>query len=153
MQIIRRIENLRGLLKKIRLKNQTVGFVATMGALHTGHLSLIRKAHLDSDLVVVSIFVNPIQFGPQEDFKKYPRNLSQDASLCRRAEVDILFYPDMKEMYPHDHKTYVEVCDLSDCLCGEFRPGHFKGVATVVAKLFNIVQPDIAYFGQKDAQP
>jgi len=123
-----------------------------MGALHVGHLSLIRCARRENDFVVVSIFVNPVQFGPREDFKKYPRSLRQDARLCRKEGVDIIFYPDAKEMYPANFRTYVTVGGLSDVLCGRFRPGHFKGVATVVTKLFNIVQPDVAYFGQKDAQ-
>lgn len=152
MQIIRTIKNLRNAINRAKLKDKTIGFVPTMGALHQGHLSLMRQAVKDNDIVVVSIFVNPTQFGPKEDFKKYPRNLKQDARLCRKVGVDIIFYPDIKEMYPDNYKTYVEVYNLSDCLCGKFRPGHFRGVATVVTKLFNIVSPDIAYFGQKDAQ-
>jgi len=143
---------LRNEINRIKLKDKTIGFVPTMGALHHGHLSLMRQAVKDNDIVVVSIFVNPTQFGPKEDFKKYPRNLKQDARLCRKVGVDIIFYPDAKEIYPDNYKTYVFVSELSDCLCGEFRSGHFKGVATVVAKLFNIVQPDVAYFGQKDVQ-
>ena len=129
-----------------------VGFVPTMGALHEGHLSLIRQARKNNKKVIVSIFVNPTQFGPKEDFKKYPRNLSEDARLCRKEGVDVVFCPSAVEMYPSNYKTYVEIEDLSAVLCGEFRPGHFRGVATVVTKLFNIVQPDIAYLGQKDAQ-
>jgi pantoate--beta-alanine ligase len=136
----------------MKLNHKTIGFVPTMGALHEGHLTLMRQARRENDFVVVSIFVNPAQFGPREDFKKYPRSLKQDAILCRKKGVDIIFYPDIKEMYPVNYKTYVEVSNLSDCLCGKFRPGHFRGVATIVAKLFNIVSPDIAYFGQKDAQ-
>jgi pantoate--beta-alanine ligase len=101
---------------------------------------------------VVSIFVNPAQFGPREDFKKYPRDLKRDAGMCAREEVDIIFYPNVVEIYPEDYRTYITVEELSNCLCGRFRPGHFKGVATVVSKLFNIVQPDTSYFGQKDAQ-
>jgi len=135
-----------------RRRIETIGFVPTMGALHEGHLSLIRKARKENARVVVSIFVNPAQFGKNEDFKRYPRNLRQDALLCQKEGVDILFSPLAKEMYPVNYKTYVQVKDLSDCLCGKFRPGHFKGVATVVIKLFNIVAPDTAYFGQKDAQ-
>jgi pantoate--beta-alanine ligase len=152
MKITRKIKSLRKEISKIKSENKTIGFVPTMGALHKGHLSLIRKARSDNDKVVVSIFVNPIQFGPKEDFIKYPRNLLQDAALCRKEGVDIIFYPDADQMYPANFRTYVKVCDLSDCLCGQSRPGHFKGVATVVTKLFNIVSPDIAYFGQKDAQ-
>lgn len=138
--------------KKARLAGRTIGFVATMGALHEGHLSLIRRARRENDVVVVSIFVNPTQFGPQEDFKKYPRNLKRDAQMCKREGADIIFYPPTKEIYPDNYRTYVLVEELSEVLCGKFRPGHFKGVATVVTKLFNIVQPDITYFGQKDAQ-
>jgi pantoate--beta-alanine ligase len=141
-----------GVSKKARLNAQTIGFVPTMGALHKGHLSLIRKARKENDIVVVSIFVNPIQFGPKEDFRQYPRNLKQDAQLCRKEGVDIIFSPKAKDMYPEGFNSYIEIKDLSGVLCAKFRPGHFKGVATVVAKLFNIVQPDIAYFGQKDAQ-
>lgn len=140
------------LSKEARHKNKTIGFVPTMGALHQGHLSLIRKARQENDVVAVSIFVNPTQFDPKEDFKKYPRDLKRDACMCRREEADILFFPDVKEMYPPGYKTYVHVEELSEVLCGAFRSGHFRGVTTVVTKLFNIVQPDIAYFGQKDAQ-
>jgi len=123
-----------------------------MGALHQGHLRLIRQARKENKVVVVSVFVNPTQFGRGEDFKKYPRDLKRDARLCIKEGVDMIFYPSAKEMYPNNYRTYITVEELSDVLCGKFRPGHFKGVATVVAKLFNIVQPDIAYFGQKDAQ-
>lgn len=152
MKIIRSIKQMQDLSKKIRLKDKGIGFVPTMGALHEGHLSLIRQARKDNDKVVVSIFVNPAQFAPHEDFRKYPRNLKRDAALCRKEKVDFLFYPDAKDMYPQNYKTTVEVCDLSDVLCGKSRRNHFRGVATAVTKLFNIVQPDIAYFGQKDAQ-
>lgn len=152
MKIIRKIENLRKEIQKIKSKNKTVGFVPTMGALHEGHLSLIRRARKENDFVIVSIFINPAQFGPKEDFKKYPRNLGRDAYLCKQQGVNIIFYPDVKQMYPPDYKTYANVNDLSDSLCGKSRPGHFKGVTTVVTKLFNITSPDIAYFGQKDAQ-
>jgi pantoate--beta-alanine ligase len=123
-----------------------------MGALHEGHLSLIRRARRDNRKVVVSIFVNPSQFGPKEDFHAYPRNFRRDAKMCKREGVDIIFAPDARQVYTHNYKTWIQVKDLSACLCGRFRPGHFRGVATVVAKLFNIVQPDTAYFGQKDAQ-
>lgn len=152
MRVIRKIAILRKEIKKIKQRNNTVGFVPTMGALHEGHLSLIRRAHRENDFVVVSIFVNPIQFGPKEDFRKYPRNLKKDSCLCAKAGTDIIFYPGFKEMYPDDFRAHVFVSGLSDCLCGKFRPGHFKGVATVVTKLFNIVTPSVAYFGQKDAQ-
>jgi len=152
MKIIRNINILRKVIGKIKAKGKTVGFVATMGALHEGHLSLMRWARKENDILLVSIFVNPAQFGPEEDFKRYPRNLQRDSRFCAETGVDILFYPDIKQIYPQNYQTYVTVEGLSDCLCGKFRPGHFRGVATVVAKLFNIVQPDSAYFGQKDAQ-
>ena len=135
-----------------RSKRKTIGFVPTMGALHAGHLSLMRVARRENDVVVVSIFVNPLQFGPQEDFRRYPRDMKRDFRLCLKEGVDVIFFPDVRQMYPKEYKTQVTVEGLSDRLCGEFRPGHFKGVATVVAKLFNIVGPNIAYLGQKDAQ-
>ncbi len=129
-----------------------VGFVPTMGALHRGHVSLIERARRENDVVVASIFVNPVQFGPTEDYAKYPRPLAKDAALCRKAGVDVLFLPSAKEMYPPEHDTWVTVERTSGPLCGEFRPGHFRGVATVVLKLFNLVQPTRAYFGLKDYQ-
>lgn len=138
--------------KSCHLRQKTIGFVPTMGALHDGHLCLIKQAKKDNQVVIVSIFVNPAQFGPREDFKKYPRNLAKDALLCKKEGVNAIFYPLAVKMYPENYKTFVTVQGLSDILCGKSRPGHFKGVATVVLKLFNIVQPDYAYFGQKDAQ-
>ena len=152
MRIIKSIGQMREFSKVARLENKTIGFVPTMGALHDGHLSLIRSARRENDFVVVSIFVNPIQFGPKEDFRKYPCPFKKDASLCRKAGVDIIFHPKPNDMYGPDFKTYVEVMGLDKYLCGRLRPGHFRGVATVVGKLFNIVMPDTAYFGQKDAQ-
>jgi pantoate--beta-alanine ligase len=152
MRVIRGVRQMQNVALSARRSGKTIGLVPTMGALHEGHLSLIRQARRDNDLVVVSIFVNPAQFGPGEDFKKYPRNLVKDAKLCRAEGADIIFYPDKKEVYPPGYRTYIEVEGLSDVLCGRSRPGHFKGVATIVAKFFNIVQPDTAYFGQKDAQ-
>jgi len=134
------------------LHGRSIGFVPTMGALHEGHLSLIRRAKAENDIVVVSIFVNPIQFGPSEDFQNYPRDTESDANKLRRADIDILFMPDISSIYPEGFSTYVEVEKISDNLCGAFRPGHFRGVATIVAKLFNIVKPTRAYFGQKDFQ-
>lgn len=131
---------------------KTIGFVPTMGYLHEGHLSLMRVAQKNSDVLVVSIFVNPIQFGPQEDFKKYPRNLRRDKKLLKDLECNYLFYPQMKDVYTQGYETCVEVGKPTKVLEGGFRPGHFKGVTTIVAKLFNIVQPDIAVFGQKDFQ-
>lgn len=152
MRILRSIKQASAFCRECRRRGKTIGFVPTMGALHEGHLGLMRRAGKENDIVVASIFVNPIQFGPKEDFKKYPRNLKEDAKLCAKIGVDAVFYPFMKEMYPDDYRTYVYVSDLSEVLCGKFRPGHFKGVATVVTKLFNIIGPDCAYFGQKDAQ-
>lgn len=138
----------------LNLKSQKkkIGFVPTMGALHSGHLSLIRRARKENDIVVVSIFVNPTQFGPNEDYEQYPRPFKEDVKKCSECNVDFIFYPAVKDMYPEDFLTYVEVTKLSNILCGASRPGHFKGVTTVVLKLFNIVQPDIAYFGLKDYQ-
>jgi pantoate--beta-alanine ligase len=128
-----------------------VGFVPTMGALHQGHLSLVRAARAQSDAVVVSIFVNPTQFGPTEDFSGYPRTLDRDRELLEKEKVDLLFAPTTEEMYPSGAMTYVNVEGMSEKLCGRFRPGHFRGVTTVVSKLFHIVEPEFAFFGQKDA--
>lgn len=152
MKILGDIKKMQQLAAGLRKNGQSIGFVPTMGALHAGHLSLMRQARQENDYVVVSIFVNPVQFAPQEDFKRYPRDLQGDASLCKKQGVDFIFYPHARSMYPQDYKTYVNVESLSGCLCAKFRPGHFRGVATVVTKLFNIVQPTRAYFGQKDAQ-
>ncbi|MEW6740424.1 MAG: pantoate--beta-alanine ligase [Nitrospirota bacterium] len=131
---------------------KTIGFVPTMGALHEGHLSLVKRARSENDIVVVSIFVNPAQFGPKEDFDRYPRDMEGDMEKLKREGADILFMPDARAMYPDGFSSYITVKDLSDKLCGVFRPGHFTGVATVVCKLFNIVKPVAAYFGQKDFQ-
>jgi pantoate--beta-alanine ligase len=130
----------------------TVGLVPTMGYLHEGHLSLVRLAKKKSDIVVVSLFVNPTQFGPKEDLKRYPRDLQRDKRLAKGAGCDVLFVPKDKDMYPSGYATYVTVEELSGMLCGRSRPGHFRGVTTVVAKLFNIVKPHLTVFGQKDAQ-
>ena len=126
--------------------------VPTMGALHDGHLSLVKKARKENDVVVVSIFVNPAQFGPNEDYLRYPRPFVKDAQMCREAGVDFIFAPAPKDMYPEGYLTFVNVEKMSELMCGKFRPGHFRGVATVVTKLFNIAQPDRAYFGMKDIQ-
>ena len=152
MIVIRGIKPMSDIARRAREKEKQIGYVATMGALHQGHLSLILQARKDNDLVVVSIFVNPSQFGPQDDFKRYPRPINKDIALCRKAGVDFVFYPQANAMYPEGFKTYVEVKDLSSLLCAKSRPRHFYGVTTVVAKLFNIIQPDLTYFGQKDAQ-
>jgi pantoate--beta-alanine ligase len=135
-----------------RKAGRRVGFVPTMGALHAGHAALIRAARAECDYTVVSIFVNPTQFGPGEDYSRYPRTLDADRELSAAVGTDLIFAPTPEEMYPPDSHTLVEVMGVQDVLCGASRPGHFRGVATVVLKLFNIVQPDIAYFGQKDAQ-
>lgn len=149
MKIIRKVKEMVDFSNHMRFRGKTIGFVPTMGALHAGHMSLIRQASKDVDIVVVSIFVNPAQFGPKEDFKKYPRRIKEDIALCRAAGVDIIFTPTPEEMYPKGHLTYVTAEKLSDCLCGKFRPGHFKGVATIVCKLFNIVSPTHAYSARK----
>jgi len=135
----------------VRKHGKSLGLVPTMGALHEGHLSLVRTAKARCDVVAVSIFVNPLQFGPNEDLGKYPRTYQRDVELLEKEGVDILFSPSPEEMYPAGAVTYVTVEGLSDKLCGKSRPGHFRGVTTVVAKLFHIVQPDCAFFGQKDA--
>ncbi len=129
-----------------------IGFVPTMGYLHEGHLRLVRAARRQSDFVVVSIFVNPIQFGPKEDYRRYPRDFGRDRRLLESAGADFIFYPGVKDMYPEGFATFVEVERLGEGLCGKSRPGHFRGVTTVVAKLFNVVLPDVAVFGAKDAQ-
>lgn len=155
MDIINRVTDIRERVGAARKAGQTVGLVPTMGYLHEGHLSLIRAARTAHDLVVVSIFVNPLQFGPQEDYAAYPRDLERDSRLAAAAGADIVFAPAVAEMYPQgceNMRTFVEVGGVSERLCGAARPGHFRGVATVVSKLFNIVGPDTAYFGQKDAQ-
>ncbi|GAB4178174.1 MAG: pantoate--beta-alanine ligase [Calditrichia bacterium] len=152
MKIIQTVEEMQQLSLSLKKEGKKIGFVPTMGYLHDGHLSLMKTARPLCDVLVVSIFVNPTQFGPHEDLDKYPRDFERDEQLCRDQHVDIIFYPDTKTMYPQPYKTYVEVTDLTDYLCGASRPGHFRGVTTVVAKLFNIILPDIAVFGRKDFQ-
>ncbi len=152
MRIIRTISSLQHLIKMIKTKKQSVGFVPTMGALHKGHLSLIRKSRRENTITVLSIFINPKQFGKGEDFSSYPRQEKNDILLAKKEMVDIIFYPSEEMMYPISFLTTVQVHKLSDHLCGISRPGHFSGVTTIVAKLLNIVQPDILYLGQKDAQ-
>ena len=136
----------------LRREGKRIGLVPTMGSLHEGHLALVRRARALSDAVTVSLFVNPTQFGPSEDFNSYPRDLPRDTDLCRAAGVDALFTPSAQEMYAANHSVWVDEQELAAGLCGAVRPGHFRGVLTVVAKLFNIVLPDVAVFGQKDAQ-
>ncbi|NGQ94535.1 pantoate--beta-alanine ligase [Brevibacillus sp. SYP-B805] len=146
------IQELRSLIREARQAGKRIGFVPTMGYLHEGHASLVKQARLTCDLVVMSIFVNPLQFGPNEDFSRYPRDIVRDREIARSAGVDLLFTPSVEEMYPTEVLTKVSVAKVSEPLCGKSRPGHFDGVATVVMKLFQIVQPDDAFFGQKDAQ-
>ncbi|NWF76953.1 MAG: pantoate--beta-alanine ligase [Nitrospirae bacterium] len=152
MEVIRIPRIMQYTSKNHLLKGKTIGFVPTMGALHEGHLSLVRRARQDNNITVVSIFVNPIQFGPSEDYAKYPRDIEEDTKKLQKENIDILFLPDVSGMYPEDFLTYIDVEKISTKLCGAFRPGHFRGVATVVMKLFNIVKPTSAYFGQKDFQ-
>jgi len=152
MKVITSIDKMKKAARRLKSQGKTIGFVPTMGFLHLGHLSLVRESCRRADKTVVSIFVNPAQFGPGEDFKDYPRDLKKDSELLEREGVDYLFVPEPGEMYPEGYKTYVEVHELQNRLCGRSRPTHFQGVCTVVLKLFNIVNPDIAFFGQKDAQ-
>ncbi|HXO60521.1 MAG TPA: pantoate--beta-alanine ligase [Candidatus Acidoferrales bacterium] len=152
MKIIRTVSWMKGFARKQRDENRIVGLVPTMGALHQGHLSLIKRARLQCSSVVASIFVNPTQFSPSEDFAKYPRNLPADTEKLENAGVQCLFLPETKEIYPQNYSTYVNVDGLSERLEGRIRPGHFRGVSTVVMKLLQIVQPQFAYFGRKDAQ-
>jgi pantoate--beta-alanine ligase len=152
MEIVTTIETLRQKIRAARLAAKYVGLVPTMGALHAGHGSLISRAVEECDLVVVSIFVNPTQFGPQEDLSRYPRTLEADCKYCEKLGAHVIFAPSDAEMYPQEQRAWVDVEKLTDGLCGARRPGHFRGVATVCTKLFNIVRPDFAYFGQKDAQ-
>jgi pantoate--beta-alanine ligase len=151
MQIFKTIENMRAASRMARHAGKRVGFVPTMGALHEGHLSLVRASKAQSDVVAASIFVNPTQFGPNEDFSKYPRTFERDCELFTKEGVELLFAPKVDEMYPAGAVTYVTVEGMGEQLCGKSRPGHFRGVTTVVSKLFNIVEPAIAFFGQKDA--
>ena len=152
MHIIKNIKILKRIVKKHKDRGENIGFVPTMGYLHKGHLSLVRIARKRCKFVVVSIFVNPTQFGPHEDLCRYPRDLKRDVAFLKKEGVDVIFYPSVRAMYPYDYKTYVKVHDMSSILCGVRRPHHFQGVTTVVLKLFNIVEPDIAVFGQKDYQ-
>jgi pantoate--beta-alanine ligase len=151
-ELIAEIGELRDRLATYRIAGKTIGFVPTMGALHAGHQRLLEIARAETDVGVASIFVNPTQFNRQDDLDRYPRTLDQDLAICRAAGVDFVFAPSAAEMYPQEQVTWVDVPALTTTLCGPGRPGHFRGVATVVMKLFQIVQPDRAYFGEKDAQ-
>lgn len=155
MIIFHTIQEIRQYVREHRAQGKTIGFVPTMGYLHEGHLSLVREAKAQCDIAVMSIFVNPLQFGPNEDFDRYPRDLERDVKLAESAGIDAIFAPSVDEMYPAGNGktlTHVDVDHVTDSLCGATRPGHFRGVATVVTKLFNIVLPDKAFFGLKDAQ-
>jgi pantoate--beta-alanine ligase len=152
MKVVPTVAGMKALVRQWKRAGKRIGLVPTMGYLHEGHLSLVRASKERTDVTVVSIFVNPTQFGPNEDFKKYPRDLHKDSAYLEKAGVDCLFHPEAAEIYPPGYRTYVEVQGLQDRLCGKSRPGHFRGVATVVLKLFDIVAPDAAFFGAKDAQ-
>jgi len=152
MRVIKDIPQMQKIAEDLRQQKKTIGFVPTMGFLHKGHLSLINQSKKIADVTVVSIYVNPTQFSPNEDFDKYPRDFKRDKLLCEMAGVDIVFYPDHERMYLSNHFTYVITDQLASKLCGKSRPTHFRGVTTIVAKLFNIVKPHYAFFGQKDAQ-
>ena len=152
MKILKTIQEMKKVSAELRSSGQSIGFVPTMGYLHEGHLSLVRSSRSQADCTVVSIFVNPTQFGPREDFKRYPRDLKRDLEILEKEGVGYVFVPEVKEMYPNGYKTYVEIHEFQDKLCGHSRPGHFRGVCTVVLKLFHIIKPDLSFFGQKDAQ-
>lgn len=152
MRMVHTIKETREQIREWKSKGYSIGFVPTMGYLHEGHMSLIERAKKDNDRVVISIFVNPIQFGPNEDLASYPRDIERDFKICEAAGGDLIFNPSAEEMYFDDFATFVDVSNLTEGLCGKKRPGHFKGVCTVVSKLFNIVMPHRAYFGEKDAQ-
>lgn len=152
MEVVKETDAMRGIVTSLKGGGETIGFVPTMGYLHEGHTSLIKQAKRECSRVIISIFVNPIQFGPNEDFERYPRDFESDCNLSKQAGVDYIFYPDREEMYGKNFDAFVEVRKLSRIMCGKARPGHFKGVCTVVLKLFSIINPDKAYFGEKDYQ-
>ncbi|HEY3299076.1 MAG TPA: pantoate--beta-alanine ligase, partial [Armatimonadota bacterium] len=152
MRVVHHISEIREIVGAAKASGKSIGLVPTMGYFHEGHLSLMRAARAHNDLVIVSLFVNPIQFGPAEDLAQYPRDLARDAAMAENAGVDVIFNPYADEMYPEGYHTYVDVEGITEGLCGASRPGHFRGVATVVLKLFNTVNPDRAYFGMKDYQ-
>jgi len=152
MDIVTGAKSLQKITRELRKKNKTIGFIPTMGALHAGHLKLVRESKAKNNVTIVSIFVNPAQFSPNEDLAKYPRPFKQDKKILENEKVDYLFYPDVKTMYPAGFQTYISVNNLSNIFEGKSRPGHFTGVSTIVMKLFNLIQPTNAYFGQKDFQ-
>jgi pantoate--beta-alanine ligase len=152
MIVVTNIHDMQQKMNQFRLQGKTIGFVPTMGYLHEGHVALLNEARKQNDIVVLSIFVNPLQFGPNEDFDRYPRDIKRDETIAKEAGVDVLFYPDVAEMYPRPLSIKTVVTERVDVLCGKSRPGHFDGVVTVLMKLFNIVMPHRAYFGMKDAQ-
>lgn len=152
MQIISHITEMQQIALKLRVAGKTIGFVPTMGYLHEGHATLLQQAREENDIVILSVFVNPLQFGPNEDFDRYPRDIERDERVAKEAGADYLFYPSVTEMYPSKRTTTITVTSRTDVLCGQKRPGHFDGVATVLVKLFNITMPHRAYFGLKDAQ-
>lgn len=152
MNILTTIDEVRTQIKAWRKEGLSIGFVPTMGFLHEGHMSLMKQARMENDKVVASIFVNPMQFGPTEDLEAYPRDLERDAAMCEEVGVDLIFHPEPSEMYKDSFCSFVDMTGVTDALCGKSRPVHFRGVCTVVSKLFHIVTPDRAYFGQKDAQ-
>jgi len=152
MKVIKEIDKMKTYARIIKKDNKLIGFVPTMGCFHEGHLSLMKAARKQTDVVITSVFVNKVQFGPKEDYEAYPRDLEKDENLAKGSGTDVMFCPTTEDMYPSGFSSYVDVEGLTDDLCGKSRPGHFRGVTTVVAKLFEIVKPDIAYFGEKDAQ-
>ncbi len=155
MHVVKKIEELKTMVRIARHAGKSIGLVPTMGYLHEGHLTLMRRARAEQGFVIATLFVNPLQFGPQEDYAVYPRDLQRDSQLAATTGIDVLFAPEVDEMYPAGNGktlTFVDVAQITDTLCGASRPGHFRGVATVVTKLFNIAEADVAYFGQKDAQ-
>lgn len=152
MKVITTIKDMQTEINRHKVQSKSIGFVPTMGFLHEGHLTLLNRARQENDIVVLSIFVNPLQFGPTEDYSTYPRDFERDRALAECEKIDYLFYPSVEEMYPHPTSIKVLVQDRADVLCGKSRPGHFDGVATVITKFFNILMPTRAYFGKKDAQ-
>jgi pantoate--beta-alanine ligase len=152
MRVIETISDMKAVIRSQKRAGKSIGFVPTMGYLHEGHLALAKRSIQENEFTVMSIFVNPTQFGPKEDFSKYPRDMARDCRMAEEAGIDMIFAPTVEEMYPSHYKSYIIVEDITEILCGASRPGHFKGVATVVAKLVNIIEADKAYFGQKDAQ-